>query len=84
MHCKVIGWDGEGAGTRLAGVASTQARSQNVAIFTHFTEITHAVVFAVYTDASDVFTVVSMPLAVTWQAFALLTEEKSPATHFEN
>lgn len=26
-----------------------------------------------YTDASDVFTVVSMPLAVTWQTFALLT-----------
>lgn len=36
-----------------------------------------------YTDASDVFTVVSMPLAVTWQAFALLTEEKSPATHLQ-
>lgn len=84
MHCKVIGWDGEGAGTWLAGMEPTQARSQNVAVFTHFTEITCAVVLAVYTDASDVFTVVSVPLAVTWQAYVLLTDEKSPTTNFEN
>lgn len=43
----LIGWDGEGAGTWLAGVEPAQVRSQDVAVFTHLTEISCAVVLAV-------------------------------------
>lgn len=81
--CKVVGGDGEGAGAWSAGVASFQAASQHVAIFTHFTEVTCTVFPAVYTNASDVFAVVRVALAVTWQADVLLTQEKSLSTHFQ-
>lgn len=43
----LIGGDGEGAGAGSAGVASVQAGSQHVAVFTHFTEIPCTVVPAV-------------------------------------
>lgn len=43
----LIGGNREGAGTGSAGVASVQAGSQHIAIFTHFTEIPCTVVPAV-------------------------------------
>lgn len=82
-HCEIIGGDGEGAGAGSAGVASVQAGSQHVAIFTHFTEIPCTVVPAVETNAGDVFTVVCVAFAVTWQAYVLFTHEISLCTHFQ-
>lgn len=65
VHCKIIGGNREGAGTGSAGVASVQAGSQHIAIFTHFTEIPCTVVPAVFTNASDVIAVICMAFAVT-------------------
>lgn len=43
----LIGGDGEGAGTGSAGVTSVQADGFHVAVFTHLTEVTGAMVPAV-------------------------------------
>lgn len=82
MHCKTVGVDSQRAGAGLTGPPPIGPWPQEEAVLTALTEVSCAVVLAVYTNAGDVLAVVGVSFAITRQTEASLAHEKAFSTDF--